>query len=331
MAFDEYKPSTLGKPILNEFHNAMRDIYDGEHGERGKADQMVRKYEITAPLCVMGEEAPFEPAIRERSIILQFSKADIADRKEYGKLLADLSTMNVMFGKALTQSLGKTVLNTALGLSPQKVKSAYTEILRDIRDNLDPRVMNNIAVVLTGIWLLEQACFALGTTFKEAFGIDRENVKPEVIKAVKDYTLDGVENSKGVVENSLEVMDRMVPGVLKSGYHFKLCDRDKIALHFKRIYDEFTEYVRSKAIAGEFVDFNNFKAQIRKKAYFHKYMTARFKSDAYGGGNDGEPEGCYVFDIPTLREHCDVSNMLSALHYAPPPPPKPMQSSVFDG
>ncbi|MDR3318532.1 MAG: hypothetical protein LBS99_03770, partial [Clostridiales bacterium] len=74
-------------------------------------------------------------------------------------------------------------------------------------------------------------------------------------------------------------------------------------VNFKRIYDEFTKYVKDKAIAGEFVDFNNFKAQLRKKAYFAKYGTARFKSDAYGQ-NDGEPEGCYILDILKLCAAC---------------------------
>ncbi|MDR3215852.1 MAG: hypothetical protein LBT55_00350 [Clostridiaceae bacterium] len=330
MAFDEYKPSTLSKPVANEIHNAMRDAYDGEHGERGRADQTVRQYEIAAPLIVMGEEAPFEPAIRERSIILQFSKADIAGRKEYAAKLAALSTQSVAFGKALTQSFGKTVLLTALGLSSHKVKTAYDEAVSAIRDTLDPRIINNIAVLLTGEWLLEQACLAVGTTFKAAFGVERESVMHEVVKAVKDYTLDGVENSKGVVENSFEIIDRMVPSVLKSGYHFRLCDdRNKIAVNFKRIYDEFTKYVKDKAIAGEFVDFNNFKAQLRKKAYFAKYGTARFKSDVCGQ-NDGEPEGCYILDILKLRAACDVGNILSQLRWSPPPPPEQKQGTLFD-
>lgn len=208
-----------------------------------------------------------------------------------------------------------------------KVKEAYDESLAIIKENLDPRVIGNIALLLTGAWLLEQTCFMVGTTFLRAFGIERESVMPEIIKAVKDYTLDGIESSKGVVENSFEVIDRMVPTVLKGGYHFKLCDdRNKIAVHFKRIYDEFTKYVKDKAIAGEFVDFNNFKAQLRKKGYFVKYGTARFKSDTYSQC-DGEPEGCYILDVMKLRKHCDVENILTQLRWAPPPPE---QGSVFD-
>jgi len=327
MAYDEYKPSTLARWIANEIHNSMRDTYDGEHGERGKADQTVKQYKLEAPLIVMGEEAPLEPAIRERSIILQFSKTDIADKKEYAATLAVLRTQSAVFGKALTESFGKTVLLTALTLSSHRVKEAYDTALSAIKDRLDPRVLNNIAVLLTGAWVLEQTCCLVGTTFEKAFGIERSSVMPAVIKAVKDYTLDGAENSKGVVENSLEVIDRMVPQVLKAGYHFKLCDdRNKVALHFKRIYDEFTKYVKDKAIAGEFVDFSNFKAQVKKKGYFVKYGTSRFKSDTYGQG-DGEPEGCYILDILKLREHCDVSNILTELKWAPP---QPRQSSLFD-
>lgn len=327
MAYDEYKPSTLAKWITNEIHNSMRDTYDGEHGERGKADQTVKQYKLEAPLIVIGEEAPLEPAIRERSIILQFSKADIADKKEYAATLTALRTHNAVFGKALTQSFGKTVLLTALTLSSHRVKEAYDDALSTIKDRLDPRVLNNIAVLLTGAWVLEQTCSSVGTTFEKAFGIDRSGVMPAIIKAVKDYTLDGAENSKGVVENSLEVIDRMVPQVLKAGYHFKLCDdRNKVAMHFKRIYDEFTKYVKDKAIAGEFVDFNNFKAQVKKKDYFVKYSTARFKADAYGQ-SDGEPEGCYFLDILKLREHCDIGNILSQLKWTPP---QPKQGSLFD-
>lgn len=330
MAFDEYKPSTLSKSIANEIHNTMRDVYDGEHGERGNADKTVTYYEIEAPLIVMGEEAPFEPAIRERSIILQFSKADIFDKKDNLAKLAELNTMSIVFGKAMTQSFGKTVLMTALSLSSQKVRTAFMEELDGIDVNLDSRVINNIAVLLTGAWLLEQTCFAVGTSFRNVFGIEKDSIKAEIIKAVKDYTLEGIDNSKGVVENSLEVMDRMVPSVLNAGCHFKLCeDKNKIAFNFKRIYDEFTKYVKDKAIAGEFVDFRNFKAQISKKAYFIKYGTARFKTDTYAQG-EGDPEGCYIFDIIKLNEYCDVGNILTQLRWTPPPPPQPKQESVFD-
>jgi hypothetical protein len=87
LCLDEYKPSTINDRQVNNLHNSLRGAYDGLEGERGTADQGCKTYELTAPIVLIGEESPREPAVKERSIELLFSKMDIENRKAFGEAI----------------------------------------------------------------------------------------------------------------------------------------------------------------------------------------------------------------------------------------------------
>ena len=311
LVIDEYKPSTMLKAAVEHIHNGMRDLYDGHDGERGRADLTVQKFKMCCPLVLIGEESPCEPSIKERSIELLFSKADIADKTEYGA--------NIPALQPLIQSFGKSLLLTALKEPADSIKSVFDACLSGINGTLPPRVKSNVAVCLCGLYILDRLCKALGAEFKDIFGVEKGEVKTAVIKAVTEYTLDGGEYNKTVVDRIIEVFDRMTPTVLKNEVHFKLHpDGRKLALSFKRIYDLAAKYRRECALNEEFLSYGNFTKQFGKKDYCAGYDNIRLKASEFDSKT--APVACFFADIKRLSECADIGNILSAVGYSPPVP-----------
>lgn len=317
LVIEEYKPWAMSKTATDMIHSGMRNLYDGQSGERGRADLSVRKYCLTSSLILIGESSPSEAAIKERSIELLFSKADIQEKKDFVRRLDN--------HKIDIRKLGKSLLLAALNETPGNLKQIYDDCLICVPNEFEPRVRSNIAVLLVGLYLLTKVCDYAGTTFKAVFGIEVAEVKAAVVTAVRDYTLEGGK-SKSIIEHTLEIMDRMTPEIIKNECHIRLApDGKRIAFNFKRIYDPFTLYLKAHNIDAERLSYGAFTAQFRKKGYFAGYANMRMKLDAYGTTNSMAQ--CFFADAETLREACDVDNILTAVGYSPP---KPKQANMFD-
>lgn len=308
LLIDEYKPSTLRESIVDNIHNGLRDLYDGHDGERGRADMTVKKYRLTAPLVLCGEESPSEPALKERSIELLFSKTDIENRQVEGGRMEQAKMQDNI------RQLGKAILLTALRESASTLRNEYDNARNGIEQGLPPRVRNNIAVLCVGAYLLEQTAKWYGADFYTAFGIERSAVLPAITGAVKRYTLGGGSYNKSVVDQAFEVFDRMTE-ILKVDVHYKRTDGGTsvpvIAFDIKRIYDKFTKYRRDCNQKGEVLDFNMFRNQLEKKDYFIKRNhSVQLKEDDGFGGGKFHTVKCYLLNAKKLSACVDISNIL---------------------
>jgi primase-polymerase (primpol)-like protein len=310
LLIDEYKPSTMRETVVDNIHNGLRDLYDGHEGERGRADMTVKKYKLTTPLVLVGEESPSEPALKERSIELLFSKQDIADRQGAGERVERPQMQESI------RQLGKAVLLTVLKENPSNLRNAYDDFKREVDEKLPPRIRNNIAAICVGAYLLERTAKRYGADFKAAFGIEQSAVLPAITEAVKRYTLGGGDYNKSVVDQAFEVFDRMTE-VLKSDVHYKRADGGSvpaIAFDIKRIYDKFTKYRRDCNQKGEVLDFNMFRSQLEKKDYFIKRNYAvQLREDADFGEGKWHAVKCYLLNAQKLAACADISNILERL------------------
>jgi hypothetical protein len=313
LIIDEYKPSTLRDAIVENIHNGLRDLYDGHEGERGRADMTVKRYKLTVPLVLCGEESPSEPALKERSIELLYSKQDIA--KRYG---AGAAVERPQMQASIKQ-LGKAVLLTVLREGHSTLRTVYDNALNELDNNLPPRARNNIAAMSVGAHLLEMTAKRYGADFKTAFGIERKAVIPAIIEAVKNYPLGGGGYNKSVVDQAFEVFDRMT-AELKVGVHYKNLARQdgkptgEIAFDIKRIYDKYTKFRREHSHKGEVLDFNMFHSQLEKKDYFVKrnHPVLLREEAEFGAGRDHMVK-CYVLSAKRLAACADISNILERL------------------
>jgi hypothetical protein len=287
---DEFKPSKMDKYKLNALYNHMRDSYDGHEGVRGRADQSSVVYELLAPLIVAGEESPDEPAIRERSIELLFSRKDLkpADcRRAFNRLCA----MATVLG-----SLGRGLLEAALGATQAEVEKWYTEGKAAFSDALPSRIVANLACCVAGLRLVERLCGMSSLSWAQVFGISLDECCRCLGYAASEYLLDGNVLNKGILEQSLEIMVRM--GLDDQCEWTYLKDKSQIAIRFNKVYDRFTKYRRDYAIVGECLPYPQFLKQLRKSELFIDYKPVRFNSGL---------AKAYVLDHNAILKCCDIS------------------------
>lgn len=291
-ALDEFKPSKIEKNRLAALYNHFRDSYDGHEGVRGRADQTQATYALLAPLVVAGEESPDEPAIRERGMELLFSKRDLKDpaaRQAFGRL----SSMQ----GALTE-MGRALLDTALTLNTATARQWFNEALPLFSGKLPSRVVNNLACCMAGLRLAEAMCNRLGFSWGQVFPVGMDACAKHLAYAAREYLLDGGESNKSVVEQTLEVMDRMT---VSPEYCAFSKDGKEVAFLFARFYDQYTKYRRDHAIYGECLPYNQFIKQLKKSDLFVGYKTARI--------GPGTPKA-YVLNYELIRQRCDVTGFL---------------------
>lgn len=291
-ALDEFKPSKIEKNRLAALYNHFRDSYDGHEGVRGRADQTQATYALLAPLVVAGEESPDEPAIRERGMELLFSKRDLKDpaaRQAFGRLSA-------MQG-ALTE-MGRALLDTALTLNTATARQWFDEALPLFNGKLPSRVVNNLACCMAGLRLAEAMCNRLRFSWGQVFPVGLDACAKHLEYAAREYLLDGGESNKSVVEQTLEVMDRMT---VSPEYCAFSKDGKEVAFLFARFYDQYTKYRRDHAIYGECLPYNQFIKQVKKSDLFVGYKTARI--------GPGTPKA-YVLNYELIRQRCDVTGFL---------------------
>ena len=194
-------------------------------------------------------------------------------------------------------ALGRGLLDTALGASAQEVRRWHAEALALFSDKLPSRIQNNLACVAAGLRLIEKLCACLALEWDEVFPLDMKVCCTYLQQGVREFLLEGGETNKSIVEQTLEVMDRM-------GLDEEQCrvmnDGKDIAIHFKGAYDRYTKYRRDHAILGECLTYSQFMRQLWKSDLYIETKVVRF-------GN--ETKKAAILDYAMLAQRCDVSGV----------------------
>ena len=289
---DEYKPGRMDKTRTETLSGHLRDSYDGHEGVRGRADQTQVSYQLLAPLAMAGEEAPEEPSLRERGMELVFSKLDLRaeGRAEAARKLAEEE-------RTLTR-LGRLLLDTALELGRDTARYWHTEELKRFNPALPARVTANLACCMAGLRLLEMAAGRLGLTWEQVFPFTADQCAGWLEFGVSEYLMNGRTDTVTVVEQALEIMDRM--GLTNDECRF-LGD-GTVAIYFKGCYDRFTRYIRENAITAEYLQYSQFMRQLKRSSMYVDTRSVRFA--------DGNVKSATVLDYNVIRERCDVDALI---------------------
>ena len=287
-ALDEFKPSKIDRFRLNALYNHIRDAYDGHAGLRGQANQSIMSYALLAPLIIAGEESPDETAIRERSIELLFSKRDLSQTcRDAFHQLTRMPDVLAVFGRGL--------LDMALKTSSKEVATWYNESLPLFDEELPSRIVNNLACCMAGLHLIKKLCASYGLAWDNVFSVGLDACAAYLQFAAREYLLDGGETNKSVVEQTLEIMDRMGLGEEECKV---LEDGTQVAIYFKGVYDRYTKYRRDHAIVGECLIYPQFMRQLRKSDLYVDSRSVRFNSEVHWA---------VILNYATLKQRCDVS------------------------
>lgn len=303
MIITEYKPTKLNKNRMDEISDLLRNAYDRTPAYRGRPDLILNEYLPLAPIILVGEMGFDETAIKERSLEVLFSKANIRDEVIQGRFKL------LKHRKRELRMLGRSLLNQALKIEPDELIRRHRAIENRINLSLPSRVKNSIANCMQGLLLLKDVYDSLNMNFEKQIGYSIQELLNSVLSGVYDYLLDGQNEAKGSIEKVLEVICRMEElGVLIRGNDYQVINQGtELALNISPLYDKFTKYVREHNILDvEVLSLPQFRKQLRTKEYFNDYKTVRFNT----ANSADKPVKAYTLDIAKLREILDISALV---------------------
>jgi hypothetical protein len=248
----------------------IRGLYDNESSMRGTKDLSTREFKIYAPAVVIGEMGFDEPALRERSADVFVNKLDA---HQYLDNFIKLSKLSI-------SKLGNAILNWTLTLSDE-------ELFQVFKDNIkgNGRVRHNIAMINTGLTLLEKFYDANGVPLK--LEMEKEVVMKTQLEA---QTILG--ETRSAVDNILEAMLIMrQSGILEKDVIDTNVEESQLYLHTPTIYPKFKKWARETSFEGEVISHSEFVKQISKMDYYIGYKAVRLEDAT---------RKARVFDIPKL-------------------------------
>jgi primase-polymerase (primpol)-like protein len=288
----EYKPSKLADWILREISEVLRNSYDRQEGQRGTTEQVLISYPYRAPILLIGEGSPTqETAIKERSVQLYMSKRD---SKPYTEGYLKLKQF-----RPLIEKLGRLLLETSLRIDGSKFVAWHKSYYGKFKDVYDERIRQGIAVVCTGLSLVQR-------TFKDAgVSIALDEILTETVDQLKLDIYEG-QDPKSDVIYTLELFDQLADiDILVDGVHYKkIQGTNELALCVSRIYLAAKAYCSKTKT--ELQQQKDFMSQIKRHDCFvidKRTVRLYDLSKTYD-----KPVSCLVININNLK--ADISTLV---------------------
>lgn len=288
---EEYKPNRIGSSKVASISNILRNSYDRHKAARGKSDQSITYYNLQAPIIIIGEMSISETAIKERSLEVLFSKADLnEDNKYHFNVLKENSL--------LLQKLGKSLLMQALTVDVKELDEVWKYYFNNKVDSdiVNERIRCSIANCMTGLHMIKRLFETLDLVIDDCIKFNFDLLIDSVNKATIEYLLENNKSSKSIIDTTLEIFNKMaLNNKLTYNRDFKLINKGKeLALNITKFYDIFTKYVKEHNIDQEILNQNDFTKQLGKTTYFNSYKPVRL---------EGKATKCYVLDINLLKQN----------------------------
>lgn len=299
--FDEFK-ADMKEGNRNNLFRYIRQIYNHASEVKGNADQTVTTYHLTSPLCLMGEGSITQPAVRERIVFADFTdviKTNIPMQEAYERLnKLPLEAFMPRYVKFLLefQKIAMTTYDDLLGI----VRSYF----KHGEKSVSPRVMKNIAVMLTGLKMFIDHARIWGA---EVNWID--------VNGMIDSQLSAITNSEN--GEVMSAVDQLLSGLSQfsqykmylAGYRpwakiVSVDDKDAVAIDLTNVLPEFREWAKKTSWSGDLLDDHSYKKMLRETSYvLDPHKVVKFSK--------GKTFRCAVIDITLVKKKgVDIGAML---------------------
>lgn len=299
---EEYKPFKMKDYQIKLISETLRSGYDGHSGERGTSTQKVNQYPLTSPVVLVGEEGQDETAIKERSIILNFSKEGRKGKKNSFDFLIK--------NTQLIQKLGRTILNRILKIDIENLLLKREKFMEELIEEkiTEDRVKNSVANLLLGLSIIEDLYSEFNLNFEETVKIKKDDLVKAMNENVYIEILDENTTTKSIIDNTIELINTMKEvGYLTFNQDYTLINNDsELALNMPSLYPKITKFVRDFNINTEIITSQNqFTKQLRKTIYYMDYKATKYS------GHD-KPKRSYVLNVAKIEEkNIDISSLLN--------------------
>jgi len=255
IVLDEYKPSNMPKDRIANLREFMRQSYGGAIDQRGRPDQSIVEYHLTAPICLAGELSFYlsEAAAIERVIPVHTTINAINPETEAGERRSELCyELQQVDWKGYLPRYIRYLLTIDFNTELEHAREDAARYLGD-RD-VPRRIWDNIAAMIFG--LRQYEVFASMT-------VDDAQVE-HAVQTIATH-LCGVAGKRGKLafEMALEQMAVMAEtGRLLYETHFLINENDEICLRLSACLSEFRRFARETNWTGEVLDDSSYRRQI---------------------------------------------------------------------
>ncbi|RMC93027.1 hypothetical protein D9O40_18285 [Clostridium autoethanogenum] len=231
---DEYKPTHMDERHLNMVSDLARNLYGCITVAKGNPALKTTLFKLRSPMILIGEGKEDETAVNERSLQVYFSK-----KESLQKIRTD-AYFFLKANKELLRKFGRSLLNEALQIEPEKLKHMHQEYVEKLVDKRiqDDRVVNSVAVCMCGIALIKKV-FENSNIDITTTGYSEYEILKSINETVLNDLLDTSIKTKTEVDKTIEIIDILADtGKLIENFDYKLMYKSgEVALQIKRIYE----------------------------------------------------------------------------------------------
>ena len=177
-------------------------------------------------------------------------------------------------------------------MSEEKLKELYDAIYEKLSgiELANERVRNSITNCMLGIALLKGVFEELQLDFEKAAGVSTKDLLESIRQTAYTDLLDYGQSSKGIIEDSLETMNRMaVNRLIEREYDYdSVLDSEGdlvLRLNYGAFYDRFVKFCKDHNVAHEVLPLSSFKRQLSKLGCCKCYNKATSFKDRNGFHN----------------------------------------------
>ena len=252
---DEFKPSNMPDDRVANIREFMRHSYGGAIDQRGRPDQSIVEYHLTAPICLVGETPyyPLEAAAIERVIPIHTNFNAINPDTEQGKKRAELCWQLQQVD--WTGYLPRYIRHLTTIDFNQQMEYAREDAVRYLGErNVPRRIWDNLAAMIFGLRQYESFAGVV---------VDDSQIEHAVQTIVIYLCGEAGKRGKLAFEMTLEQMAVMAElGRLKKEIHYLINENNQICLRLSACLSEFRRFARETSWTGEVLDDNAYRRQI---------------------------------------------------------------------
>ena len=262
---DEFKPSRMDKYKIQKLSDMFRIAYDRSPMNRGDKNFELKKFYLTRPLIMCGEESypNQEKANITRSCIVYLSKNERS--KENTK-----ATFWLMDHEDLLKRLGKSIILEILNLPVDEYRNLRSQ-LREIF-NLKDRVLNTAVNIACGIELLNKVLLKYDLQpIGDYYNHIEQNLRDEV--------LEGGEDAKSIIEQMMSLYNEMLQdNSIYCNLNAIKFDYGKVYIRTQLVIDAIHRYIKDYQSADLVpLKIRDFKKQAKKAGYIIKNNAKQFR------------------------------------------------------
>jgi hypothetical protein len=266
--YDEFKPSMMDRYKIQKLSDIFRNLYDRDGINRGDKSFQIRKFRLTRPMIMAGEENyPNQEAAQvSRSCIVYLSRRErTKENTEAMEWLIDNSE--------ILNKFGRSIINETLNMSIDQYRD-IRKTKRECFKMLKERPLDTAINIAAGIEIFN--------ILLERYGLKKiTNYEEYIYKNIKEEILDNGNETKSIVEQMIILYDTMI--------------QDNKAVDVKNVIRETGEglYIRTSEMINQIFLFckqyesadliplklKDFKKQAQKAGYIVKPSSKGIKID----------------------------------------------------